>query len=446
MKKYYFVLTSVLALTACGWGGGGGHSGSGVAAPRAANVVGDVAASNSEITSMASAVVVSDDGSYHDVVASRSAKAPDKTSYAGYTVYKLDNVDFKLADTEDAAFNFEIDGNGRIVRAVGNGQTIDRDTTNTDMFKGKIFQLVAVSGSDEDLKTLIATDSTRQSDLDSARDVYLANKYHNGNVNAVTNEERATVKWNYLNQNWKFDTSGSDKGLMYSDFGYFTSTNVQKLEGVTIDGDGNVDGTDNGSNHSSVMVFAGGYDILPETVRPQKGTRYEGTAIGVIEASIDGTNHVAAKEAYGHNWGDSGHTFYNKDETAKLMTQSAYLKIDENGKTFISMPFGSDGVAKDVRLTGEAANVQWYDVEINDGVFTFKVPDGMTAEDITTRFSHDDDTSDRTAHKVTELVDDHYYGITTPEEATGTVVYEQDHTVSEGTTREFRFQGAYGMK
>ena len=139
-------------------------------------------------------------------------------------------------------------------------------------------------------------------------------------------------------------------------------------------------------------------------------------------------------------WGDSGHTFYNQSETAKLVTQKAELEIDANGKTVIYMPFGSDGTAKDVRLTGEDANVQWYDVRIEDGEMNFITP---TEKTITKRFEHDGDDTGIAGAVLTEK----YYGVATPDEATGMVVFEEKNNLSNytNTTREFDFQTAYGM-
>lgn len=427
--KRYFILTSVLALAACGGGSGGGGAGN-PEMLRAATLIGSGASDNNEITSMASAVVVKDGSSYSDVA--RAAKSPDKTSFAGYTIYKLNNVDFKLADDEDATFNFEIDNAGRIVAATANEQTIERDATETGIFKGKIFQFVK-AGDDKEVLTVIGSDAhpVNQETLDAA----ISKAIIDGKL---LEADATNGHWNYLEQNWKFDASGKDKSLTYSDFGFFTSTNLTKLENISFDANGVVQGDEHDTDHEAVMVFAGGYDILPETIKPGVGDKYEGTAIGVINTSIKGDS--AAKAYYGHNWGDSGHTFYNQSETAKLVTQKAELEIDANGKTVIYMPFGSDGSAKDVRLTGEDANVQWYDVRIEDGKMNFITPNDKT---ITKRFEHDGTNANIEGAVLTEK----YYGVTKPEEATGMVVFEEKKNLSDytNTTREFDFQAAYGM-
>ena len=440
--KRYFLLTSVLVLAACGGGSGGdGNVGDAVNGRIPGNPTNHLQASsligntdNNEITNMASAVVVKNGSSWSSYA--RAANAPDTTSHAGYTIYKLDNVDFKLAGEDDATFNFEINDEGRIVRAVGNGQKIDRDTTDTTIFKGKIFQFVK-AGDDKEVITVFDNDPEHPVDQERLNNE-LAAKVTAGEL---TQDEADAGSWNYLEQNWKFDTSGKDKNLTYSDFGYFTSTNLKKMKNVHFK-NGQLQGTNKETDHESVMVFSGGYDILPEAIKPENGAKYKGTAIGVITASIGGTDGAlsAAKKAlYEHKWEDQTHGIYNQSETAKLVTKNAELEIDSNGKTILSMPFGSKGTATDTKLSGDDAAVQWYDVKINDGVFTFETPEGKT---ITKRFSHDDDTGDNPKKELNYG----YYGVNSPAEATGTVVYEQKHDLGDNnTTREFNFQAAYGM-
>ncbi|MBR5355258.1 MAG: hypothetical protein IK122_03995 [Alphaproteobacteria bacterium] len=109
--KRYFILTSVLALAACGAGSGGGGIPS--AAPaRVAIVAGSPAAeSNSAITSMASEVLVANGTA---ITPSRSATA----SYNGktYKSYRLDDVHFKMAG-EDSEIRFGLDSTGKIISA-----------------------------------------------------------------------------------------------------------------------------------------------------------------------------------------------------------------------------------------------------------------------------------------------------------------------------------------
>lgn len=108
MKRFY-ILTSVLALAACG--GGGHHSGS---APVRAAITPDseAAISNSAITSMVSEVLVASDGSVITPLLNRSGSV----QYNGktYNSYRLDDVDFKFGG-EDSYVKFELDDSGKII-------------------------------------------------------------------------------------------------------------------------------------------------------------------------------------------------------------------------------------------------------------------------------------------------------------------------------------------
>lgn len=118
MKKL-FLLTSILALAACGGGGGGGGSGGGApmraAIDPASPIAAEVAASNAHVTSMTSEILVANDGSGHAPLLGRSAR----TSYEGrtYTSYRLDDVNFRFAGEETASLKFGLDADGKIISA-----------------------------------------------------------------------------------------------------------------------------------------------------------------------------------------------------------------------------------------------------------------------------------------------------------------------------------------
>ena len=109
MKKYA-ILTSVLALTACG---GGGHHSNGTPGNVRSAVSADAAASNAVITSMASEVLV---GNGETLTPSLSRQGT--TSYNGktYTSYRLDDVTFRFSG-EDSIIKFGLDDEGRIISA-----------------------------------------------------------------------------------------------------------------------------------------------------------------------------------------------------------------------------------------------------------------------------------------------------------------------------------------
>jgi hypothetical protein len=106
MKKY-FILTSVLALAACGGGSGGG--GAPVSSVRSA-VSDEAIASNKKITSMASEILISRDGSGSKIARSATASYNGKT----YQSYRLDDVTFKIGG-EDSRIVFELDDQGQII-------------------------------------------------------------------------------------------------------------------------------------------------------------------------------------------------------------------------------------------------------------------------------------------------------------------------------------------
>lgn len=432
MKKY-FLLTSILALTACGGGSGGSGGGSGVNPPellRASTLIG-TNLDNAELTSMASAVVVKNDGSYSDVA--RAAHGPD-TSHAGYKVYKMDNVDFKLLGENGAAFNFGIDGDGRIVKAYGMGTEADRitDLNNVDKFHGKIYQFVPMGSSDE-VWTVVDDGNMTQDKLDQS----LADARTNGDVQ-LEDDQVAGGHWNYLEQEWSFDTSGSSvDGLTYSDFGYFTAKNIQKLEGVSVVDGSPSGGVDTGSNKTSVMLFAGGYEILPELTRPVKGAHFEGTAVGVINTHLN---------AAGDSYYTTLYETSNGEQTATLKTTKATLDIDQSGNTVLTMPFGSDTTA--ITKQGDD-DIQFYDVIVNGNKITFDTTE--FDDPVTKRFVIDGtDAYGNAADLTVSEFNDQYYGVTTPVEATGTVMYKyKDRDVQvqghNAATRSFDFEAGYGM-
>lgn len=115
MKKI-LILTSVLALTACGGGHGGGSVESSVldtpGMRAAVTLDSTVVDSNNKITSMVSEVLVAADGSKITPSTSRSATA----HYNGqqFNSYRLDDVDFKMGG-EDSFVRFEVDNDGKII-------------------------------------------------------------------------------------------------------------------------------------------------------------------------------------------------------------------------------------------------------------------------------------------------------------------------------------------
>jgi len=433
MKKY-LILTSVMVLAACSFGNSNSGGTAPVNAPRAATLINSSASDNSEITSMASAVIVKNDGSYSDVA--RSASAPNATLFDGYTVYKLDNVDFKLIEDTDSAFNFSVDENGRITSVTaklgGVEGTAARDTENTKRFNGKIFQFVD-GNSDREIITIVDNGSMTQEDLDAVK----TSAVESGKI---TSAQAASGHWNHLDQYWEFEHSNSADGLTYSDFGYMKTTNILKQKDITIDEDGQivVNGETSDRANESRLVFAGGYDV-PNA--PTDGMEFTGKAVGVLASSVL-TNGPHYKQVYEHSYNTNG-DYYNPDEMIALTTDAAHLTFHEGNEVLV-LPFGSSGTATDVE-SGDG--VDWYDVTVTKTASgtTFAFDSGD--RDIPTRFRQDTGT-------ITPNISQSsmgYYGVNTPTEATGTVEYMYKKELThedpdEAGVREFHFQSGYGLK
>lgn len=430
MKKY-FVLTSVLALCACGGGGGGSNPGvpQQPDGPRAATLLG-AANQNSEITSMASAVIVKNDGSYSSTA--RSAAAPDTTIFNGYTVYKLNNVDFKLIEDQDSAFNFDINADGRITSVTtklgGQEGSADRDSTETGKFNGRIFQFV---DGDREIITITDDGNMTQARLDEV----VENARTSGKI---TDAQAASGKWNHLIQKWRFEHSNPSDGLTYSDFGYMVTQNVTKEKDITINSNGTIVPTSTSTNtNEGRLIFAGGYDI-PNN--PTNGMTFTGKAVGIVTSSVlnDTSSLVdSSRTTYGHT---------DVDAMAALETSQAHLVFNE-GNEVLTLPFGSSGTATDV----ESGNpVDWYDVTVtkagNSTTFAFDAGDRT----IPTRFRTDDTSAENTTINKRNAAMG-YYGVGTPVEATGAVEYMTTKDLSPSDAinrdvREFHFQAGYGLK
>ena len=432
----------MLALAACGGGsGGGGSAGAGhtsiktVDGPRAASLIGtNTTTENADITSMASAVVVKNGGGWSSVA--RSATAPDTTTYSGYTVYKLDNVDFKLIEDADSAFNFSIDENGRINRVTtrlsGTEGSADRDTTNTAQFNGAIFQFIK-PGSDREVITVVDDGQMTQDRLDAIKAAAVT-------AGKLTSAEAAAGQWNHLVQKWEFEHSDKADGLTYSDFGYMKTTNVSKEKNITVDNDTHaitVLGETSPNHNESYLVFAGGYEI-PNT--PTTGMEFYGKAVGIVTSSVlTDTSSLSdpSRTAYGHN---------DADEAAVLATSNAHLSFNNDNEVLV-LPFGSNGTATDI----SAGDIAWYDVTVtknhntNNATFTFDAGDRT----IPTKFQIESGNENVTTDK--SIASMGYYGVDTPSEATGAVEYMTTKDLSPTDAdnrdiREFHFQAAYGLK
>ena len=219
MKKYA-ILTSVLALAACGGGSGGG--GGVVVAPANVRSAVDPSAinSNQKITSMASEVLIPK--SSGDSIVTRAANV----NYNGknYVSYRLDDVNFRVATGggNDAMLNFKMDDLGKIdslIMNVGGGeQKLYRRDDNTADFRGIVYEYVLLEeGANSE------ADYSKAADKDTK--VRLVFSPENDPTdfsvlsNAATNKCPAGkyCRWDRIDQAFRVSSQGTD--FKYSDFG-----------------------------------------------------------------------------------------------------------------------------------------------------------------------------------------------------------------------------------
>ena len=492
MKKS-LILTSVLALAACGGGSGGGHH-STVATSNGADefarsgFISDTAkTSNEEVTSMASAVVVAKDGSGNAVV--RSAKTFNGKEYE---VYSLENVKLYAAEAAhsgDGYLQLGMDDNGRIDRVKmvvsGVGGDIDR-VGESNQFKGPIYEYVIdevheVTG--QDLSTADLRDTYRSSHHwdDDGRWVNVGG----GNWNYIEYGDNAVVRvadtgqtkeqleakyqnltgghWNRITEVMDVVTYGKDigngKSLQYADFGHFNPVYTTKQ--LEMQNDGTYAKTKIHSDaeiekelsEQDYQLFAGGYAIKGTSMAadrpsldPVKGTSYKGMAIGRVRVSMDGgAGDKATKLAY---WNvpfdkdtnaDGVNDAYTENaghDISKLYTtKEATMIIGADGKQTLYMPFNSHS---------DNNTDKFYDVTLvknADGTMANPVFEG-TLSDLQYRRNDTENNIEGEFHPG-------YYGVNTPSEAAGTARYYTKQKDGSGDTafkREWEVQAAYGMK
>lgn len=449
MKKY-LILTSVLALAACGGGGHGGVSGAEQYA-RSGDLISDGArSSNSALTSMASAVVVAKDGSGNAVV--RTAK-----TFGGkeYDVYTLKDVRFYIAqDPTQGWFQFDMDDEGRVAsvqETLGNVSDNIQRIDNTTRFRGPMFEYVKDGG-----------DNAKYRVLD------------NGNItiddlNAVEAEEELSGgHWNRIDEVLDIKTFGRDQGLQFSDFGHFNPVYKTKNKTLTTDDQiaaaraGTLHRNDDDdkfnsdedmekefNNSQDYQLFAGGYAIkngeLVDTLTPTAGMAFKGTAHGRVYSSIQTKGTFAGSrttylDAYGveHDDGTDPNSALhpNKaghDMAQNFVTNNATLTFDGTRET-LTMPFAADGFY-DVVITRDNLDNNTVAVQFNNGG---AVPQHLRQE-----------TGEYDQEGVVKMG---YYGIDNPTEAAGVVQYRTEKVLAGDTdtndyaTREWEVQAAYGMK
>lgn len=456
--KRYVMLTSVLALAACGGGSGGGSGGAvstggGYVAPRSA-VTSSVAASNSEITNMSSEIVVASN-SNTPVSVVRSATV--NNGGVTYTSYRLDDVKLFTAKNLDTSghsyINLELNNEtGEIdaVKMMLGGEAsgrIARDTVDTHTFAGPIFEYVLDGQDDAQFRV-----------VDNGQDMAALNAL-------ATQNNLSGGHWNRVDERMVFGTNGAGAGLQYSDFGHFNPIYRSKNKELSSDADilaaragtlnrsADLDKYRSDEEFNALLakqdyqLFAGGYAIsgtnMLDTLTPENNTEYKGKAVGRVYTSIqsNGVDRTAYLTAWNvpkdldtnddgimDAWSDdAGH-----DMAKAYTTSQATMTIGADGTQTLVMPFNTQSDTSDtfydVTITKNSSN----EIDVNfDGTPSeaqYRMNNNPTPSSIEGEFTPG------------------YYGVNTPVEAAGTARYYTEQELDTNVTREWEVQAAYGMQ
>lgn len=440
MKKIA-ILTSVLVLAACGGGHNGGEINDAEAFMRSGFISDSAKASNGNLTSMTSGIVVAKDGS------GSAVRSATKT-YNGkeYAVYTLDDVKFLIAqDPTNGHFQFNIDENGRVDSVKENLGGIEGELVrigDTARFNAPMFEYVKDGG--DNAKWRVVDD---------------------GSVTIEDLTAIATAKgltgghWNRIDEVLDIKTFGSDLGLQFSDFGHFNPVYKTKNKQLTTDdliASARAGTLNRGSdldksktesemeneftNSQDYQLFAGGYAIsgtqIKDTLTPTAGMNFKGTAHGRIYTSIqtkgtEGANRGDYLNAYDIAYTDPTNAGHDMAKT--FVTNNATLNVNADSQV-LTMPFSEQGFY-DVTVTknnvSNTSTIAFDNWGGNSRQYQIDVGGTQTPE---------------------YNVKMGYYGINTPTEAAGVVQYRTENVLAGDTetdnyaTREWEFQAAYGMK
>ena len=513
------ILTSLLALAACGGGGGngigGGHphgaSGTPVVGPTFTNGVYTNTESNGNVTQMNTQVIVDENG--HVVVPNlsrggsiRSGSIQD-TNGNDYTVYDLSDVNLTVADEVPASLKIGLTEDGAIkditLSSGGVDSNLARDGT-TNQFRGPIFEYVP-DGDDRAVYRVVDTGQTLEQ-LNALLPAAIVTSC-DGNCHWNLVDERMDVTTN------AHITAGNSNApvLQYSDFGHFNPVYRSKheelddtvltairtygaqIEAALLAGNdeqladllatSGLNRTDLDKYRSNAefaaklaqanyQLFAGGYAIengvVKDTLDAPAGATFTGTGIGRVYTSIsanaDGTEEAyraAVLDQYGIAYGgdnpginDAGH-----DVTHEFTTSSAQLMVDADGNQTLVMNFPDFYTVTATKTAGEVENVtltnpsnkvieKQYMLTGDVDVPNYAGMDTPPTHQVTSNGTPDDPEV---------MFNPGYYGVGSASEAAGLVRYAQetgDIAVTDVSdpehpktfTREFEFQGAYGMK
>ena len=454
MKKY-LILTSVLALAACG---GGGHGGASVNAPDTLNArITDAAVtSNQAVTKMKSQVIVSNKTS-GDLSRSATATVGGVT----FTSYDLSDVKLFAADadhTDNGYLKIGMDDNGRIEKITMNvgevGAPVER-VGETNRFKGPIFEYV--ESSDQAAYRISNTGQTAEDLAALKAELIAQGKIHDGGHWNMVNEEMDVVTLGG-------DIDGNGTALQYADFGHFNPVytrkykNVDELTAEQMAAARNGEDLGRGTELDKVndnfdaemaaedyQLFAGGYAIrgteLKDSLAVPRGAEFKGKAIGRVYTSVSvdkdafGTSSEAETARIEQAAAARGGEGYSTDHDINkaFTTTEATLKIDANGKQTLEMPFYTH--------SSDSAN-KFYDVKLvknADGTVEAPVFTGTPTDPRHNLYNALD-------HVQESSFNPGYYGVNTASEAAGTARLYSEEDLGNHVQREYEVQAAYGMK
>jgi len=492
MKKY-FLLTSVLALAACGGGSGGG--GVDIAPVTRAAMTSDSAAatSNAAITSMASEILVKD-GS-----AIAPAARAGTTVYHGqtYKSYRLDDVDFRMAG-DDSKIVFGLDNEGRIVSAgryeknnsgryelSKEGKFTRSSTTSKDFGGAKTMYAWETEFSNTGLQTALtaALNNLTEAQKDGMPTVEnLANwisgqfddaivvQSDNRNVNvgsALQSEINKEVdKWAesqyshdsewegtpwmttviaaakaYYNSQIpstfgtpteyinKLNIMGADIGLKYADLGFADLQVAEKANPTHV-------------VEHTFTPYVGGYSVLERNVAVN--TEFTGTAV----AGVEHTDENGEKDAVLVRQ-DNAKLTLNADGSSVLEMKNLVRVDESDGKT----PVTGEGAGHWYELTVERGAGQngtpTFTVSGNNTIDGYNLPTGLPSEAIA--FAANEYNATEGEYVRTDTVNDVRYGGSVTNQAYGTSADDIEATSTFGfsnekpsTHEEVAIYGAFG--
>ena len=500
--KRYFLLTSVLALAACGGGSGGG--GAGIVAPvgynGSARVSDTAIASNSSITNMKSEVVVASNSSAPVVTRSSTTHSGGVT----YTSYRLDDIKLYAADashTGDGYLQIGLDNNGRIDKMTmelsGAGAAVTREE-ESKVFHGPILEYVAdevhvVSVDDVAANADVATRNAYkdQQHWDDGKwvatdDGWNYIEYGDQAVTRIPATEGVSMAnlttpkdsngddiaghWNFVNEYMTVETYGKDIGtddqsntisLQYSDFGHFNPVYKEKLVDLTSSNGQNKGNVAEGWNaeitkdartaeqvetlmgKEDYQLFAGGYAIT-------------GTSMSANRPTLTPENGAEYKGmAIGRVYTSIGGNSANRaDHFAAYGITNTGSGNDGHdiAKAFTTkqatMTIGEDGKQTLYMpfYSNSDTSDKFYDVTVvknADG--TLETPSFVAANEDNIESQY------RVYDAVANIKSDEstfnpgYYGVNTASEAAGTARFYSEKKFDDGVKREYEFQAAYGM-